>query len=165
LRTTRVGAVAAGVVVASLLAVASTPLSGTGVGNGGRAVSPGEGRGVGGIGVAVGFAGACADAVELPIGSGTRPISTQPSAWIAVSQPEAFPTYALAASPDGGVVGLGVSDGLLRSEDGGSTWTTIELPSPAFAITLADDGRTTAVVTKATDFYRSNDGGRSWPGP
>jgi photosystem II stability/assembly factor-like uncharacterized protein len=85
--------------------------------------------------------------------------------WIAVSQPEAFPTYALAATPDGRVVALGVSDGMLRSEDGGSTWATIELPSPAFAITLADDGRTTAVVTKATDFYRSNDGGRSWPGP
>jgi photosystem II stability/assembly factor-like uncharacterized protein len=85
--------------------------------------------------------------------------------WSAVSQPEAFPTYSLAATPDGRVVALGVSDGLLRSEDAGSTWSPVKLPSPAFAIALSDDGRTMAVVTRTTDFYLSDDGGRSWPGP
>lgn len=39
------------------------------------------------------------------------------------------------------------------------------MPSPAFAIALSDDGRTMAVMTRATDFYRSDDGGRTWPGP
>jgi photosystem II stability/assembly factor-like uncharacterized protein len=87
------------------------------------------------------------------------------SSWSPVSQPEAFPTYGIAATPDGRVVALGVSDGLLRSDDGGATWTTIELPDPALAIALADDGRTIAVVTRTTDFFRSDDGGHTWPGP
>jgi len=85
--------------------------------------------------------------------------------WSAVSQPEAFPTYGIAATQDGRVIALGVSDGLLRSEDGGATWTTINLPGPAFAIALSDDGRTMAVVARTTDVYRSDDGGRTWPGP
>jgi len=85
--------------------------------------------------------------------------------WSPVSQPDAFPTYSIAATPDGRVVALGVSDGLLRSEDGGATWTKIALGGPAFAIALSDDGRTIAVVTRTTDFYRSDDGGQTWPGP
>ncbi len=85
--------------------------------------------------------------------------------WSPVSQPEAFPTYSIAATQDGRVVALGVSDGLLRSEDSGATWTTIKLPEPAFAIALSDDGQTMAVVTRTTDVYRSDDGGRTWPGP
>lgn len=85
--------------------------------------------------------------------------------WSAVSQPEAFPTYSIAATADGRVVALGVSDGLLRSEDGGATWTTIALPGPVFAIALSDDGRTMAAVTRTTDMYRSDDGGRTWTGP
>ena len=85
--------------------------------------------------------------------------------WDPVSQPEAYPTYSIAATPDGHVVALGVSAGLLRSEDGGSTWTPIALPGPAFAIALSEDGRTIGVVTQTTDFYRSDDGGGTWPGP
>lgn len=85
--------------------------------------------------------------------------------WSPVSQPEAFPTYSIAAGRDGRVIALGVADGLLRSEDGGASWTTIALPGPAFAIALSDDGRTMAVVARTTDFYRSDDGGRTWPGP
>lgn len=86
-------------------------------------------------------------------------------AWSPVSQPEAFPTYSIAATEDGRVVALGISDGLLRSEDAGATWTTIPLPGPVFAIALSDDGRTIAAVTRTTDFFRSEDGGRTWPGP
>ena len=85
--------------------------------------------------------------------------------WTAVSQPESFPTYSIAATRDGRVIALGVSDGLLRSDDGGVTWTSVQLPSPAFAIAISDDGRSVAVVTRTTDFYRSSDGGRTWPGP
>jgi photosystem II stability/assembly factor-like uncharacterized protein len=85
--------------------------------------------------------------------------------WSPVSQPEAFPTYSIAATQDGRVVVLGVSDGLLRSDDGGATWTAHALPGPAFAIALSDDGRTMAAVKRTTDFYRSDDGGRTWPAP
>jgi photosystem II stability/assembly factor-like uncharacterized protein len=84
--------------------------------------------------------------------------------WAPVSQPEAFPTYSIAATSDGRVIALGVSDGILRSGDGGVTWTAIELPSPAMAIALSDDGRTIVVATQTTDVYRSDDGGRTWPG-
>jgi photosystem II stability/assembly factor-like uncharacterized protein len=84
--------------------------------------------------------------------------------WATVSRPDAFPTFALAATPDARIITLGVADGLLRSEDGGTTWTKVALPSSAFAIALSDDGRTIAVVTRSTEFYRSDDGGRSWPG-
>lgn len=86
-------------------------------------------------------------------------------AWSTISRPEAFPTYTIAATPDGQVIALGESSGLLRSEDGGATWSAIKLPGPAFAIALSDDGRTMAVVTSSTDFYRSGDAGRTWPGP
>ena len=85
--------------------------------------------------------------------------------WTAVSQPEAYPTFSIAATTDGRVVALGASDGLLRSGDGGATWTAINLPSPALAIALSEDGQTMAVVTRTTDFYRSNDGGTTWAGP
>lgn len=85
--------------------------------------------------------------------------------WSPVSQPEAFPTYSLAATPDGRVVALGVSSGMLRSDDAGATWTAIKLPGPAFAIALSDDGRTIALVTATTELYRSGDGGRTWSGP
>ena len=85
--------------------------------------------------------------------------------WTPISQPEAFPTYSIAATTDGRVIALGVSDGLLRSDDGGASWTASGLPSPAMAIALSDDGRTIAVVTQTTDVYRSDDGGQTWPGP
>lgn len=85
--------------------------------------------------------------------------------WTPVSQPEAFPTNSIAATIDGRVIALGMSDGLLRSDDGGASWTSIGLPGPAFAIALSEDGRTIAVVTQTTDVYRSDDGGRTWPGP
>jgi photosystem II stability/assembly factor-like uncharacterized protein len=85
--------------------------------------------------------------------------------WQALSQPEAYPTFGLAATPDGKIVVLGASDALLWSEDGGRSWSTIPLPDTPFAIAMSSDGQTIAVVTKSTDLYRSEDGGRTWPGP
>ena len=49
--------------------------------------------------------------------------------------------------------------------DDGATWTTIPLPGPVCAIALSDDGRTSAAVPRTTDFFRSEDGARTWPGP
>jgi photosystem II stability/assembly factor-like uncharacterized protein len=85
--------------------------------------------------------------------------------WSPVSQPDAFPTYSISATPNGQVVALGVSDGLFRSDDAGASWTLIPLPTPALAIAMSDDARTMAAVTRTTEFYRSDDGGWSWPGP
>lgn len=85
--------------------------------------------------------------------------------WNPVSQPEAYPTYSIAVTQDGRTIALGVSVGLLRSQDGGASWTTIKLSGPAFAIALSDEGQTMAIVTRTTDVYRSDDGGRTWPGP
>ena len=85
--------------------------------------------------------------------------------WTTLSQPEAYPAYGLAATPDGQTVLIGTGDALRRSADGGRTWETIDLPSSPFAIAVSDDGRSVAVVTRSTEFFRSDDGGRSWPGP
>jgi photosystem II stability/assembly factor-like uncharacterized protein len=85
--------------------------------------------------------------------------------WRAISEPEAYPTNSIAATPDGRIVVLGTANALLRSEDGGASWAHISFPGSPFAIALSADGQTIALVTQSTDFYRSNDGGRTWPGP
>lgn len=85
--------------------------------------------------------------------------------WQLLSQPPSFPVFSLAATTDGRVVVLGTGDALLRSEDGGTSWTALPFTNAPFAIALSPDGSTIAVVTKTTDFYRSDDAGRSWPGP
>jgi photosystem II stability/assembly factor-like uncharacterized protein len=85
--------------------------------------------------------------------------------WTTLSQPQAYPAYGLAATPDGQVVLIGTGDALLRSADGGLTWETIDLPSSPFAIAVSADGRSIAVVTRSTEFFRSDDGGQTWPRP
>lgn len=85
--------------------------------------------------------------------------------WSLVSRPDAFPVFSMAATPDGAVVLLGTTDGLRRSDDGGASWRSVPFPDPAFAIAVSVDSRTVAVVTQATDFYRSDDGAHTWPGP
>lgn len=72
----------------------------------------------------------------------------------------------LAASADGSVLYAGTTDGLQRSTDGGRTWSATGLPNVAITIAVAPgDGRTVAVVDDQTRFYRSPDGGSTWPGP
>jgi photosystem II stability/assembly factor-like uncharacterized protein len=87
------------------------------------------------------------------------------TSWQLLSQPRAFPVFSLAATTDGQVVMIGTGYALLRSEDGGRSWTTLPFPDAPFAIALSPDGSRIAVVTKPTDFYRSDDAGRSWPAP
>ena len=79
--------------------------------------------------------------------------------------PETFPLTALAATPDGRVVYAGSPNSLLRSDDGGRTWTATGYRGSAFAIATSPDGGTVAVVSRDTDYYRSTDGGKTWPGP
>jgi photosystem II stability/assembly factor-like uncharacterized protein len=72
----------------------------------------------------------------------------------------------LAASADGGVLYAGTTDGLQRSTDVGTTWSPTGLPNLALAIAIPiGDDEVVAVVDDETRFYRSSDGGTTWPGP
>ncbi|MBA2701219.1 MAG: hypothetical protein H0U58_05880 [Chloroflexi bacterium] len=85
--------------------------------------------------------------------------------WTVVSAPPAAPVVSIAATPDGGVVLLGAGDGLYRSDDRGASWRRIlSVPLP-LAVAVTSDAKVVAVVSRQTDFYRSDDGGGTWPGP
>ncbi len=85
--------------------------------------------------------------------------------WSPLATPPTYPMTALTATPDGQVIYAGASDGLYRSDDAGTSWTATAYRGSAFAIATSDDGATVAVVSRETDFFRSPDGGRTWPGP
>ena len=85
--------------------------------------------------------------------------------WTTLSVPETFPMTALAATTDGRIVYAGSPEALSRSEDGGVTWSPTGYRGSAFAIATTPDGRTVAVVSRETEFFRSDDGGATWPGP
>jgi photosystem II stability/assembly factor-like uncharacterized protein len=84
-------------------------------------------------------------------------------------QPMGRPTgqlASLAASADGSFLYAGTTDGLQRSTDGGQTWSATALSNVAVTIAVAPgDADTVAVVDDQTRFYRSSDGGSTWPGP
>jgi len=85
--------------------------------------------------------------------------------WTVVSAPPAAPVVSIAATPDGGVVLLGAGDGLYRSDDRGASWRRIlSVPLP-LAVAVTSDADVVAAVSRQTDFYRSGDGGGTWPGP
>jgi photosystem II stability/assembly factor-like uncharacterized protein len=76
------------------------------------------------------------------------------------------PLAALAVSADGSVLYAATSAGLRRSGDGGATWSDTGFASQALALAVApDDPMDVALVDEATRFYRSPDGGASWPAP
>jgi len=85
--------------------------------------------------------------------------------WTTRGTPPTFPMTALAATPDGRTVYAGAPDGLFRSDDGGRTWGRTGFRGSAFAIATAPGGRTVAVVSRETEFFRSADSGSTWPGP
>jgi photosystem II stability/assembly factor-like uncharacterized protein len=85
--------------------------------------------------------------------------------WETIVAPPTYPMTALAATMDGVTLYAGSPDGLFRSGDAGRTWTTTTFNGSPFAIATATDGRTVAVVARTTEFFRSSDGGASWPGP
>lgn len=72
----------------------------------------------------------------------------------------------LAAAPDGGALYAGTTLGVERSTDGGATWSATAFDEgAAIALAVSSDGSTVAVVNDEKRFYRSPDGGRTWPGP
>ena len=68
-------------------------------------------------------------------------------------------------TPDGQVVYAGSPDSLYRSADGGKSWNATLYKGSAFAIATSADGAIVAVVSRETEFFRSPDGGTTWPGP
>jgi photosystem II stability/assembly factor-like uncharacterized protein len=107
--------------------------------------------------------------------AGTRLIGADPSGlvasddggatWTSLSTPETFPLTALAAAADGQVIYAGSPDAIFRSDDGGRSWSPTTYIGSAFAIATTGDGKNLAVVSRETEFFRSPDGGATWPGP
>ena len=85
--------------------------------------------------------------------------------WTSLGAPPTYPLTSLAATPDGRVLLAGSPDGLYRSSDGGRTWAKTGYVGSAFAVAVSADGATVALVSKEAEFFRSQDGGGSWPGP
>ena len=60
----------------------------------------------------------------------------------------------------------GTTDGVSRSTDGGRTWTSIPLETVGVTVVVhPKDPNVVAIVDDKTHFFRSTDGGASWPGP
>ncbi len=85
--------------------------------------------------------------------------------WGTIGSPEIYPIASLAATADGSALVAGGPTGLARSDDGGATWLTLPFDGQPLAIALTDGGRTIALVTLETDFFRSDDRGLTWPAP
>lgn len=85
--------------------------------------------------------------------------------WRGVATPEIYPIVSLAATADGSVLVAAGAGGLARSGEGGATWSTIPFERQPAAIAVTAGGQTIALVTRSTEFFRSDDGGRTWPGP
>jgi len=85
--------------------------------------------------------------------------------WAALGQPTGQ-LVSLAASAGGGVLYAGTSEGVSRSSDGGRTWAPTALETVALTVAVAQqDPNIVAVVDDKTRFFRSADGGASWPSP
>ena len=85
--------------------------------------------------------------------------------WTPLSDPPVAPVTSLASTPDGQVILVGGVDGLYRSDDAGAGWKRILKSKPVLALAIASDASTIAAVDRDTFFYRSQDGGVTWPGP
>jgi len=88
------------------------------------------------------------------------------STWEPLAYPGAPLAGGIAAATDGSVLYAATSDGIRRSVDRGQTWSETGFDGVALAIAVApDDPMLLAVVDDGTRFYRSPDGGTSWPAP
>lgn len=84
--------------------------------------------------------------------------------WTALAQPGGQ-IASLAASADGAVIYTGTTQGLSRSTDLGRTWAAAGLKvTPVTIGVYPKDPNVVAVVDDQTRFFRSSDGGHTWPG-
>lgn len=85
--------------------------------------------------------------------------------WTSLAPPDGQ-LVSLAASVDGSALYAATTTGVRRSSDRGRTWTATEFGTVAMTVAVsAQHGNVVAVVDDQTRFFRSADGGRSWPGP
>ena len=84
--------------------------------------------------------------------------------WAPLATPPAYPITSFTATADGGTLLIGAPDGIYRSDDRGGSWRKLPFIGSAFAVAMSAGGREIAVVTKETQFFRSHDGGETWPG-
>lgn len=85
--------------------------------------------------------------------------------WTTLGVPPGLPVSSLVATPDGRTLYLGSGDGVFRSDSGGGTWAATAFAGQPFALATTPDGKSVALVTRETEFYRSSDAGVTWPGP
>jgi photosystem II stability/assembly factor-like uncharacterized protein len=62
----------------------------------------------------------------------------------------------------GSVAGEDVTAVVYRSTDGGTTWTSLGVPSPSVLFTTIDPATPTTVYAAGSGIYRSTDGGKTW---
>ncbi len=85
--------------------------------------------------------------------------------WEPMAYPGA-PLAAMAAAPDGSVLYAATARGIRMSIDEGATWSDAGFPIQALALAVSpSDPSVVAAVDQETRFYRSSDGGMSWPAP
>lgn len=85
--------------------------------------------------------------------------------WTSLGQPRGQ-LASLAASADGSVLYAGTTEGLSRSRDRGQTWVATGLETVAVTVAAyPKDPNAVAAVDDKTRFFRSSDGGETWPGP
>lgn len=85
--------------------------------------------------------------------------------WQTAGSPPAYPMTGFAASAEGRILFAGAHDGLFRSADGGQTWAETAYRGSAFAVATSPDGRIVTLVSRETEFFRSEDSGSTWQGP
>lgn len=85
--------------------------------------------------------------------------------WRVLPSPNLYPVLSLAAAPDGSVLIAGGSGGVAQFTDGAPTWSKLPFSGAVQAVAVARNGQTVGVVDGSTQFFRSDNGGRTWPGP
>lgn len=97
--------------------------------------------------------------------SGFVTSSDEGRSWSSRGTPPTYPMTSLTATTDGSTIYAGSPDGLFQSTDGGSNWRQLPYRGSAFAVATTAGGNVVAVVSRQSEFFRSDDGGNSWRGP
>ena len=86
-------------------------------------------------------------------------------AWEPIAYPGA-PLAAMSAAPDGSVLYAATAAGIRMSADEGETWSDTGFAIQALALAVSpSEPDVLAAVDEQTLFYRSSDGGSTWPAP
>lgn len=100
------------------------------------------------------------------LGVDTSGLITSPDggrSWSRLATPPTYPMTALAGSADGQLLYAGSPSSLFRSTDGGRSWS--ETTYRGSVLALAAVGDSVALVSQATEFFRSEDRGQTFAEP